>query len=549
MQAPAVTDGSFGREVLGASVPVLVKFYAEGPSALAANAALSDIARQFEGRIRVASVDVGRSPAVKAEYEIRGLPTLILFKNGMPVARRIGGQATKEELEEWVRSALVAVLASRRTSAARSGATFKLPNGMLGVVIPDHRAPIVTHMVCYRVGAGDEPQGLSGIAHFLALLTHKSMEKATVGGFAKTISRLGGEHNASTDRNATMYYERISKEHLRLVMEMGADRMAQLNLTDHEVAVEREVFMEVHREAREAGPINWLFEEVDAAHYRGHRHGIPLIGSADEAAKITLDDVSRFHKLHYAPNNAVLVVAGDVTLDEVQQLARATYGGLPANPEAGGRLRPSPPAHIADHRVAVENSRTGTSEFYRRYAIPNYTAAKPGEAEALEVLTRVLAGGAASRLYRKLAVEDKSASAVNGGYHGHVVDSGFMWLRAIASNGDLGALEAGVDAVLADIRKNGVGQQELETAKAALIAAHIYDGSDQLKLATRYGLALAIGITLDEIEGWPAAISKVTAPDVKKVASTYLTDRRAVTGWLVPDQRVWRSELLGRVQS
>jgi zinc protease len=545
MQSAAVTDGSFGQEVLGAVVPVLVKFYAEGPSAHAANTVLDEIAQKFDGRIKVTSIDVARNPMVKAEYQIRGLPTFILFKNGKPLARRIGGQLRKEDVEEWVNAALIGVLASRRTSTVQRGIAFKLSNGMLGLVIPDHRAAIVTHMVWYRVGAADEPQGLSGIAHFLGYLTFKSMEK-TADGAATAISLLGGQSNGSSQRDITVYHQRISREHLRAVMEMEAGRMVQLRLTDDEVAVAREVLTERRRSTLENDAGVGLSEEIDDTLYQGHRHGIPVMGLPDETARITLEDASRFQKLHYAPNNAVLVVSGDVTLEEVKWLAEETYGKLPANPEARGRSRPQVPVHIADHRVVVENFRTATAEFRRRYAVPGYVEAVRGEAHALEVLARVLAGGSASRLYRKLVIEDKSASTVGGDYRGLVVDSGAISIYAVANNGDLRALEAGVDALLLDIRKNGVTQEELASAKSALLAGYIYDSSDQFKLAQRYGLGLALGLTLDAIEDWPTEISKVTAADIRRAATTYLIDRRAVTGWLVPDKYIGPSVDLGR---
>ena len=287
------------------------------------------------------------------------------------------------------------------------------------VVISDDRAPIVTHMVWYRVGAADEPEGFSGIARFLEHLTFKSMEKTGAG--AKAIARLGGQTNASSDRDTTVYYQRVAKEHLRAIMEMEADRMVHLNLTEDEVALEREVLMELRRSMRENNSAEWLGEEVAAAHYRGHRHGIPVIGLPAEMAKLTLQDVARFHRFHYAPNNAVVVASRDVMPEEVKQIAQETYGRIPANPAAGTQSRSQAPAHIATPRVVVENVRTATAEFRRRYAVPGYVAARRGEAEALEVLAWVLAGGPASRLYRRLVVEDKSASSVAGGYFGSVV--------------------------------------------------------------------------------------------------------------------------------
>jgi zinc protease len=438
MPVTAVSDATFGRVVLTSMIPVLVQFSTEGSGPCMAMApALDEISKELEGKVRVVKVDVDRNPTVKAEYLVRGLPTQILFKNGKPVARRLGGLVRKEEIEEWVKGALIAALATRGPSTARRAVGFRLSNGMNLVVIPDHRAPIVTHMVWYRVGAADEPEGLSGIARFLEHLTFKSMEKAAAGGGAKAIARLGGEINANSDSDTTVYYQRVAKEHLRTVMEMEADRMVHLDLTDDDVIVEREVLMELRRSTMENRSVECLSEAVAAAHYLGHRHGIPVIGLPDEIATLTLPDIVRFHKLHYAPNNAVVVVSGDVMPEDVKQLSQETYGRLPANPMAGGQSRRQAPAHIATHRVVVENMRSATAEFARRYAVPGYVAARRAEAEVLEVLAWVLSAG---RLYRRLVVEDKSASLVTGDYLGGVVDSGAIWINATASGGDLGAL-------------------------------------------------------------------------------------------------------------
>ncbi len=227
--------------------------------------------------------------------------------------------------------------------AAPRASEFKLANGLDVVVIPDHRAPVVTHMIWYKVGASDEPKGVSGIAHFLEHLMFKSTDKIAVGEFSKIISRLGGQDNAFTGQDVTSYHQRIAKEQLGTVMDMEADRMAHLRLTKDEVATERQVILEERRSRIDNNPTALLDEQMNAALYLSHPYGIPVIGWEHEMAKLSREDALRFYKHYYAPNNAILVVAGDVTPEEVKRLAENTYGKVPANPEVGTRERPQEP--------------------------------------------------------------------------------------------------------------------------------------------------------------------------------------------------------------
>ncbi len=430
---------------------------------------------------------------------------------------------------------LMLAFANQSASAAPRAVEFKLSNGMEVVVIPDHRAPVVTHMVWYKVGAADEPKGVSGIAHFLEHLMFKSTDKIAVGDFSKIISKLGGQDNAFTGQDVTAYHQRIAKEQLPTLMDMEADRMTHLRLTDDEVATERQVIIEERRSRIENNPGARLDEQMNAALYLSHPYGVPVIGWAHEMAKLSREDALRFYKRYYAPNNAILVVSGDVTPEEVKRLAEQTYGKLPANPDVDGRTRPQEPPQIVARRLTLKDPRAGNASFHRYYLAPSYVTAKPGEAEALDLLMKIVADGSTSRLYRKLVVEEKVAATTGGDYSGYGLDSGAISVYAVASGGDLTTVEADVDKVLDEVRKDGVTQLELERAKKSLLADYIYDSDNQANLARRYGWAVAIGRNIDQVEGWPAAISKVTADDVKKAAATYLDARKSVTGWLLPE--------------
>ncbi len=219
-----------------------------------------------------------------------------------------------------------------------------------------------------------------------------------------------------------------------------------------------------------------------------------------------------------------------------KRLAEETYGKLPANPEVDTRSRPQEPPHIAARRLALKDPRAGNASFHRYYTAPSYVTGKPGEAEALDLLMKILADGSTSRLYRKLVVEDKIAATTGGDYSGYSLDGGAISLYAVSGSGnDLTPVEAAVDGVLDEIRTNGVTQLELERAKKSLLADYIYESDNQANLARRYGWAVAIGRSPADVEGWPAAIAKVTTDDVKKAADSYLDARHSVTGWLLPE--------------
>jgi zinc protease len=428
---------------------------------------------------------------------------------------------------------------AQQTVPAHAGprvSEFTLSNGMQVVVIPDHRAPVVTHMVWYKVGAADEPKGHSGIAHFLEHLMFKSTDKIAMGEFSKIVSRLGGQDNAFTGQDVTSYHQRIAKGQLRKVMDMEADRMQHLRLTKDEVATERQVILEERRSRIDNNPTALLDEQMNAALYLSHPYGIPVIGWEHEMAKLSREDAMRFYKRYYAPNNAILVVAGDVTPEEVKSLAEETYGKVPANPEVDGRDRPQEPTHIAARRLVLKDPRAGNASLHRYYIAPSYTTGKPGEAEALDLLFKIVADGATSRLYRKLVVEDKIAATTGGSYSGWALDSGSASLYAVAGPGvGLDKIEAAVDGVLEDVRTNGVTTAELERAKKTFLADYIYESDNQASLARRYGWGIAVGRSIDDVDNWPQAIAKVTVDDVKKAAANYLDPRRSVTGWLLPE--------------
>ncbi len=435
-------------------------------------------------------------------------------------------------------STLLLLAPAFSASAAKLGenvSTFKLDNGMEVVVIPDHRAPVVTHMVWYRVGAADEPAGQSGIAHFFEHLMFKGTDKLKPGEFSKIVARNGGQDNAFTSQDYTGYFQRVARDRLPLVMDIEANRMTNLTLTKEDVLPERDVVLEERRSRVDNNPSSKLSEQMNAALYLSHPYANPVIGWEHEIKALNRKDALSFYKLYYSPNNAILIVAGDVTESDVRELANKYYGPIPAQPDLKPRSRAKEPPHQAARRVIMRDARVDTPRFRRVYLTPSYRTAEPGEGPAFEVLAQVLGGGTTSRLYRKLVVEDKTAIVAGSWFSGDFLDSGTFGLYGSPAPGnDEIALEAALDAVIAEVIEKGITDEELADAKRLLIADTLYALDSQAKLARIFGSALTSGQTVRDVQEWPERIEKVTPNQVLAVARKYLRIEASVTGLLLP---------------
>jgi len=438
----------------------------------------------------------------------------------------------------WAFVALV-FLPPALTPAMAAGVTvshWTLSNGLQLVVIPDHRAPVVTHMVWYRVGSADEPQGKNGIAHFLEHLMFKGTPTVPAGQFSKIVMRNGGQDNAFTTKDFTAYYQRIAADRLELVMKLEADRMVNLTLTDAEVKPELQVVLEERRMRVANNPSGLLNEQADAAMYVAHPYHNPTIGWLPEVSRLTRADAVAFYKAHYTPANAIVVVAGDVQPEAVKAMAERIYGAVANTIQPGPRVRTSEPAPVAARRVVLKDARASSPEVSRDYLAPsNHTAAK-GEAEALDVLGEIMGGGPTSRLYRDLVVKQKIAAYAGANYDGGGLDyATFSVYAAPVPGGDAATVEAGLDAALAKLLKEGVTADELARAKKSLIADTVYSLDSQFKLAYLYGQALVTGRTVADVQDWPNRISAVTIADVQAAAAKVLRPERSVTSVLLPD--------------
>jgi zinc protease len=432
---------------------------------------------------------------------------------------------------------LVAALVVATASAAHAGAEvshFTLANGLEVVVVPDHRAPVVTHMIWYKVGAADETPGKSGLAHFLEHLMFKGTEKNPGEAFSRQVAEIGGQENAFTASDYTGFFQRVPRNHLKEMMALEADRITGLVLTDDVVRPELNVVLEEQNMRVANNPAARLGEQMDAALYLNHPYGRPVIGWRPEIEQLNREDALAFYRRFYSPNNAVVVVAGDVTAEEVKADAEATYGKIADRAEANPRHRPMEPQQEAPRTVTLSDLRVEQPSMSRDYLVPSENSAKPGESEALEVLANVLGSGENCRLYRGLVVEQGLALNAGANYSGTAVDyAKFAVFGAPRPGVSLPQLEAAIDGILAEVIAHGVSTDELDRAKTRLIAEAVYAEDNQATLARWYGSALAIGQTVEDVRAWPDRIRAVTAGAVQNAARTWLDRRRSVTGYLV----------------
>ena len=429
------------------------------------------------------------------------------------------------------------VLFVSQAVAAPQVSYFKLGNGLEVVVIPDRRAPVITHMVWYKVGSADEPAGKSGIAHFLEHLMFKGTKKNPAGKFSKEIAAIGGQENAFTTSDYTGYFQRTAREHLKTLMQFEADRMTGLVLTDKVVKPELNVVLEEQNQRVANNPGAKFGEQLEAALYLNHPYGKPVIGWRHEIEKLTREDALAFYRQFYTPNNAVLVVAGDVSVEEVKKLADATYGKVKPRAKIGQRARPQEPEQSAVRHIVMSDPRVTQPSLQRYYLVPSAATAKPGESEAIDVLAHILGSGTTSRLYNTLVVERGVAVSAGGWYQDGALDATRFGVSGTPKPGvTLPQLEEAIDAVIADVIAKGVTEEELKRAKNRLVADLVFAQDNQATMARWYGAALTTGLTVDRLQAWPDRIRAVTAQAVQEAARNWLDKRRSVTGYLIKDE-------------
>lgn len=435
--------------------------------------------------------------------------------------------------------ALIAGLALLATPLAAEDVTiYQLQNGMDVVVIEDHRAPVVVHMVWYRSGSADEPLGQSGVAHFLEHLLFKATDTLESGEFSRVVAENGGSDNAFTSYDYTAYYQRVAADRLELMMQMEADRMNNLRLTPEDIVTERGVILEERNQRTDNNPNALAREQMRAVQYLNHRYGVPIIGWRHEMETLDMDDALDFYDLYYSPNNAILVVAGDVLPRDVFELANKYYGVIPAEENLPERFRSAEPPQTAARRLTYLDDRVAQSYVSRSYLAPERDPGDQETAAALVYLAELLGGSQfSSALGQALQFDTQTAVYAGAGYSGLSLDDATFNVTVVPAQGvTLSDAEAAMDQVLVDFLAAHIDPDQMDRIRTQLRAQEIYALDNVEGIANRYGRALAMGLSVEDVQAWPEVLQSVTAEDVLAAAAEVLDSRRSVTMWVAASE-------------
>ena len=408
-----------------------------------------------------------------------------------------------------------------------------LENGLEIIVLENNRVPAIAHSIWYKVGSADEPNGKSGIAHFLEHLLFKGTDKLKPGEFSKTIARNGGKDNAFTSKNYTGYFQLIHKSKLELVMSLEANRMKNIKLVEKEFENEKTVVLEERYSRVDNNPSALLSEQINAALYMNHPYRKPIIGWEHEIKNLNLDDVMKFYEKYYAPNNAIIVICGDVNLDDAVKIAKKYFGPIkPSKIEK--RAWTDEPTQHAPRKITLNSKNTAIPVFQRHYLVPTYTKSKK-EALTLEVFSEIFGNSSTGMLFDEFVKNKKLATSVSAYYYpdgfGH---TSFTISIIPKKNVGLEEIEIHLDEYLNKIKKKIFNKEELQKIKKRLVNDTIF-AQDSLYMGMRiFGSSLTTGYSLKEITNWPNDIAKVSIDDLETYIPNIFNKKNSVTGYLLP---------------
>jgi len=406
-----------------------------------------------------------------------------------------------------------------------------LDNGLRVLLLEDHRSPIVSFQVWYRVGSRNEHRGATGIAHFLEHLMFKGTPTHGRGQFAELVERNGGQDNAFTMQDTTTYFVNIAADKLDLVLELEADRMRNLLLDPKEIDSERQVVIEERRTRTEDDPDGFLSEAVNAISFKAHPYGQPTVGWMEDITRVTPAEIRAFYNAYYVPGNAIIAAAGDFKAAELLDKIKGRFGAIPRAP-APPPVLAIEPAQEGERRVVVRKQ-ARLPIVYLAWHVPNYTSA---DAPALEVLSAVLSGGRASRLYRDLVYDRQLALEAGGDYSYFSIDPNLFWFWATPMPGQTPeTLEKELLAAMERFKTEPATEEELARAKNQMEAAFVFQEDSIHRRASLLARFELLGSYTKKDE-FLKQIRAVTAADVQRVAKSWFPPDRKNVGVLLPKQ-------------
>lgn len=406
---------------------------------------------------------------------------------------------------------------------------YALDNGLKVLIIEEHKAPVATFQVWYRAGSRDEPAGKSGLSHLLEHMMFKGTAKYGPSVLSRIVQKNGGTDNAYTTKNYTVYFELFSSDRIMLSVDLEADRMHNLILDPKEVVSERDVVMEERRLRYEDDPQRSLFEDVAAAAFKVHPYQRPVIGWMSDLKSIGRDDLYNYYKAYYAPNNAVIVAAGDISSEALMKEISAHFGNIPEGPQIQ-RTANSEPEQKGEKRIVLKRE-AELPYILMAYHVPSF----PHEdSYALDVLNLLLAGGKSTRLYQSLVYDKKIALNASADYSGFNNDPYLFFLYATAAPGkDIADVESALMAEIKSLQTEMPSDREIRKAKNQIEASFVM-GQDSVYLqAMKYGMFEMLG-DWRLIDTYLEGIRKVTPEDVVKAARRYFNEENRTTGILIP---------------
>ena len=410
---------------------------------------------------------------------------------------------------------------------------YTLDNGLTLLVQTDKRVPVVSHSIWYKTGAADEQAGESGLAHFLEHLMFKGTKTTKAGYLSKYVATLGGNDNAYTTNDYTVYYQNIASDHLAKMMALEADRMQNLSLTDTEFYKERQVVLEERSMRIDNNPVSLLTEQMSAMLFRNHPYGSPTIGWRHEIANLTPESAMAFYKKYYAPNNAIVIVVGDVTPDNVLKIAEETYGKVAKNPNIKPYIRPTEPPQNVMRKVVLEDSKV-TIPMLIYYAQGFSAVTELKKLYALSIGLDALGGGATSRFYKDFVKKRKIALSVGLYTSVESIDASPVMLQALpAPNVSLETLDKEIDTSLKKIIATGLSENEITRAKENMIVDFMRASDSRDNISRFWGSVLVRNLAPEQAMGFAKIISDITVDEVNQALKEVFYTGNRVTGYLV----------------